>query len=444
MAISTGADSRSTANSVYSKRSMRYYTLGILTLTYSFNFIDRQLLSILQEPIKEELALSDGQLGLLTGFAFALFYVLAGLPIARMADKGNRRNIISWSIAIWSGMTAISGLAFNYWQLLAARIGVGIGEAGCSPPAHSMLSDIFPPQRRATALSIYSTGINIGILFGFLLGGWLNEFFGWRIAFMVVGLPGILIAVLMRLTVAEPRRGFSENTSPTVTADKTPPSMIYALRLLWSRKSFRHLAFGGALSAFAGYATTGWFASFMIRTHGMGTGELGSWLAGISMLGAIGTLSGGVLADYLGKHDKRWYLWVPALAAVVIGPFFAIAVMLDNPYDALIVSALPTFVTTVYVGCCIAMVHSLVGLRLRALGSAIFFLILNIIGLGLGPLSIGLVSDALEPSLGVESLRYALVTVVPVIAAWSALHFLLASRHLPEELAQSPDQAITG
>ncbi len=174
----------------YSRPASRYYLLGILTLIYAVNFIDRQLLAILQEPIKQELGLSDSQLGLLTGFAFAVFYVTAGIPIASLADRANRRNIIAVVLSVWSVMTAVSGFAQNYWQLLAARIGVGVGEAGCSPPAHSMLSDVFPPGFRATALSIYSSGINIGILFGFLLGGWLNEYFGWRVAFIVVGLPG--------------------------------------------------------------------------------------------------------------------------------------------------------------------------------------------------------------------------------------------------------------
>jgi MFS family permease len=195
----------------YASSSSRSYALGLLTLVYSFNFIDRQLLSILQESIKLDLSLSDGQLGLLTGFAFALFYVTAGIPIARWADRSNRRNIVAMSISLWSFMTAISGLAQNYVQLLSARVGVGIGEAGGSPPSHSIVSDIYPKEKRATALSFYSTGVNIGVLFGFLLGGWLNEFFGWRVAFFVVGVPGIFIGVLVRLTLREPIRGLMEN-----------------------------------------------------------------------------------------------------------------------------------------------------------------------------------------------------------------------------------------
>ena len=267
----------------------RYYSVGLLTIVYTFNFIDRQLLAILQESIKADLLLSDTQLGLLTGFAFALFYVSAGIPIARWADRGNRRNIVALAVAIWSFMTAISGFVQNYTQLLLARIGVGIGEAGGSPPAHSIISDIFPPESRASALAFYSTGVNIGILFGFLFGGWLNEYFGWRVAFMVVGIPGLIVALFVRYTLREPIRGLADNR----TVKDKPEPFLSVLSLLWSRSAFRHIAFGAALNAFAGYSTSSWTASFMIRSHGMTTGELGTWLALIMGAGgAIGVFAG--------------------------------------------------------------------------------------------------------------------------------------------------------
>ncbi|MFT7654057.1 MAG: MFS family permease, partial [Candidatus Azotimanducaceae bacterium] len=215
----------------YKSTSARYYAVGLLTVVYTFNFIDRQLLSILQESIKADLLLSDTQLGLLTGFAFALFYVTAGIPIARWADRSNRRNIVALAVGIWSFMTAISGLAQNYFQLLLARVGVGVGEAGGSPPAHSMISDIFPPEKRASALAFYSMGVNIGIMFGFLAGGWLNEIFNWRVAFMVVGIPGLLIAIIVRYTLREPIRGLSENRA---ASDETVPFKD-VLKLLASR-----------------------------------------------------------------------------------------------------------------------------------------------------------------------------------------------------------------
>ncbi len=420
----------------YASRRAAYYALGLLTVVYSFNFIDRQLLAILQESIKAELDLSDGQLGLLTGFAFAVFYVTAGIPIARWADRANRRNIVSLALFTWSFMTAISGFVQNYAQLLLARIGVGVGEAGGSPPSHSIISDIFPAEKRASALGFYSTGVNIGILFGFLFGGWLNEFFGWRVAFLVVGVPGILLAFLVRFTLAEPVRGLAEQRT---VADKPTPVMDI-LRLLWSRGTFRHLAFGAALNAFAGYSTSSWTASFFIRSHDMTTGELGTWLALILGLGgAIGVFFGGYIADRLAPRDKRWYAWLPALVGFFSVPFAAAVYLVDSPYVALAIAAVPGLLHNVYLGNTLAVTHGMVGLRMRAMSSAILFFILNIIGLGAGPWMVGMLSDYLTPSLGDEALRHSMLYLIPAVLTWSSLHFLLAARTLREDLEQAPD-----
>jgi MFS family permease len=421
----------------YQSAATRRYALVLLTVVYAFNFIDRQLLAILQESIKADLGLSDGQLGLLAGFAFAIFYVTAGIPIARWADRSNRRNIVAGAVFLWSFMTAVSGFAQNYVQLLLARIGVGVGEAGGSPPSHSIISDIFPPEKRASAMGFYSTGVNIGILFGFLLGGWLNEFFGWRVAFIVVGIPGIFIALLVRATLAEPMRGLSENKH---TAPAEPsPSLGQTLNILWSRRSFRHMSFAAALNAFCGYSTASWTASFMIRSHSMSTGELGTWLAMISGVGgAIGVIAGGILADKLALRDKRWYVWVPAVAGVISVPFMAAVYIADTAYMALILSIIPGLLHNVYLGSTIATTHGLVGLRMRALASAILFLILNIIGLGLGPLLVGMLSDLLQASEGAHSLRQAMLYLLPPIMAWSTVHFLLAARSLRADLERAP------
>ena len=246
----------------------RHYALGILVVVYTFNFIDRQILSILLEPVKTELGLSDTQMGLLTGFAFAMFYATLGIPIARFADRTNRRNLIAAALAIWSGFTALSGLAQNFWHMLAARIGVGVGEAGCSPPAHSMIADYYPAEQRATALGIYSLGIPFGIMFGLFAGGWINEFFGWRAAFFVVGVPGLLLALLVRYSLAEPPRGMAEGR----TDSGEQPSIGETLRYLWQKKSFRHMSFAAALTAFVGYGFVTWAPAFLIRSFGMGTG----------------------------------------------------------------------------------------------------------------------------------------------------------------------------
>jgi MFS family permease len=420
----------------YEKKSSAYYALGVLTLVYSFNFIDRQLLAILQESIKADLGLSDSQLGLLTGFAFAVFYVTAGIPIARWADRSNRRNIVALSLAVWSGMTAVSGMAQNYLQLLLARIGVGVGEAGGSPPSHSMISDIFPVHQRASALGFYSTGVNVGILFGFLLGGWLNEYFGWRIAFLVVGAPGILLALLVRFTVAEPIRGLSENKQ---VSDRPIP-VTEVLALLWSRRSFRHLAVASGLTAFVAYSIISWGASYFIRSHGMSTGELGTWLALIMGLGgAVGAFGGGVIADRLGNRDKRWYVWVPAIAGMLATPFIVATYSVDSAYLALLCSVVPGVMGNVFLGSTVATVHGLVGVRMRAMSSAVFFFILNIIGLGLGPFSVGLLSDYLAPDYGQESLRYAMLMILPGVGVLAVVHFMLASRNLREDLLNAPD-----
>ena len=420
----------------YESKAARYYAVGLLTIVYTFNFIDRQLLAILQESIKADLSLMDWQLGWLTGFAFALFYVTAGIPIARWADNSNRRNIVALAVGIWSFMTAISGLVQNYLQLLLARVGVGVGEAGGSPPSHSIISDIFPPESRASALAFYSTGVNIGILFGFLAGGWLNEIFGWRTAFFVVGVPGILVAIIVRFTLAEPIRGLSENRDVS-EADNVP--FLDVLKLLWSRASFRHIALGAALNAFAGYSTSNWTASFFIRTHEMSTGELGTWLAGIMGLGgAIGVFFGGVIAERLARRSAAWYMRVPAITGLICVPFMVGVYVVDDPYAALMLSIVPGVLFNVYLGNALAMTHGLVGLRMRALASAILFFILNIIGLGMGPWAIGLFSDMLSDTHGIDSLRYAMLYLLPAAMAWSVVHLFLASRHLEKDLAAAP------
>jgi len=419
----------------YTSARARYYALGLLTVVYTFNFVDRQLLSILQESIKADLLLSDQQLGLLTGFAFALFYTLAGIPIARYADRNNRRNVVAIAIALWSFMTAISGLVQNYLQLLLARIGVGVGEAGGSPPAHSMISDIFPPERRASALAFYSMGINFGILFGFLAGGWLNEFFDWRVAFFVVGAPGIVVALFVRYTLREPIRGLMEDRQDVATDTPFPE----VLKLLWSRLSFRHLAIGGALNAFAGYSSSNWTASFMIRSHDMSTGELGTWLALIMGVGgAIGVFWGSYIAERLAKFDVRWYMWMPTITGMICVPFMIATYVVEGAYTALIVSIVPGILFNVYLGNSLAMTHALVGLRMRAVASAILFFLINLIGMGLGPWGVGLLSDMLSAELGSESLRYAMLYLLPAAMGWSAVHFLLASRTLQKDLEAAP------
>ena len=281
----------------------RTYVLVILFLVYSFSFIDRQILVILQESIKADLDLSDTQLGLLSGFSFALFYVTAGIPIANWADRANRKNIIAGALTIWSGMTALSGFAGSYGQLVAARIGVGIGEAGCSPPAHSMISDMYPAKSRATALSIYSAGIYIGVFAGFLLGGYVEKYFGWRMTFMIVGLPGILLAALLYFTVKEPARRIAAESKENKVPMKEVISTIFKL------KSFRYFSFACAMSGFVSYGVGNFMPSYLARSHGMSGDQIGLFLSMASLFGGVtGTILSGYLVDKIGKKDVRWYL----------------------------------------------------------------------------------------------------------------------------------------
>lgn len=428
----------------YQTPAYRTYVLALLTVVYVFSFIDRQLLSILQESIKQELMLTDTHLGLLTGFSFALFYVTAGIPIARLADNSNRRNIIAVAACIWSVMTAMSGMAANYVQLLLARIGVGVGEAGCSPPAHSMISDIYPPQKRATAMAIYSVGVNAGVLLGFLFGGILNEYFGWRVAFVVVGVPGIVLALLVRFTVAEPIRGMSEQQK--IATDKIPFKV--ALSSFTRSKTLLHLCLGASATAMAGYAAVSWSAPFFIRTHQLGTAELGAWLAvGSGLFAAIGTFSAGVICDKWGQKDRRWYLWIPALAMFITLPCQLFVLMSTSTYQALTVNLLVGLLMTCYIGPSLAILHGSVDVRMRSTASAIFFFFINIIGLGVGPSLVGMISDQLAPSYGNESLRYAMLAVIPFACLWAVFHFLMAAHRFKQDRsinhAKAEDTDIT-
>jgi len=414
-------------HSNYEKRSSRNYFLAMMTLTYALNLFDRQLLSMLQESVKAELLLSDTQLGLLTGTAFAFFYVTAGLWIARWADRYNRRTIIAVAVGFWSLMTALSGLAVNYWQLFLARMGVGLGEAGGSPPAHSMISDVFPPEQRATAMATYSVGVNIGIMAGFLFGGYINEYFGWRMAFISVGIPGIVLALILRFTIREPQRGWSERRD--IPEEEIPFTTV--LNTLWLNPLFRQIAIASGLTALVGYGTMNWSAPYFMRSFQMGTAELGVWLAmGSGVCGAVGTFFSGFLCDRLSRVDRRWGTWIPALAALASAICMVLILIQSNPYIALSINLFMGALITCYIGPAIAILHSQFDPRMRATVSATFYLIINVIGLGVGPTLIGAISDYLTPTFGNEALRYALLIVIPAAGIWSAFHFILASKRM--------------
>jgi predicted MFS family arabinose efflux permease len=413
--------------------SRRYavYVLCAIALANVFNFLDRQILAILLEPIKRELGASDTALGFLSGPAFALFYAVAGVPIARWVDHGPRRAIMVGGIALWSAMTAACGLARNVVQLAIARTLVGVGEAALTPAAHSLISDYFPPRRRATALALNGAGANVGLLIGLALGGWIADAYGWRLAFVAVGAPGLAVALLIHRTVREPPRGGADPRAAALDAGR----FTQAARALWSLRTYRHAALGASLQALFGYTLISWGPAFMARVHGWSAGDIGVPLGLILGLGgATGSLLGGALSDRLGARDPRWYAWLPALTATAMTPFallflhwpsgagmlwYAPAVILGNFYPA------PSY----------ALAQNLVAPRMRGTSASVMLLAINLIGLGVGPQLVGVLNDALAARLGDAAIRHSL-TLVAGVNLWAAGHFLWASRTLRRELRQ--------
>ena len=426
----------------YLKPAYRWYVLALLTLVYAFNFVDRQVVVILQEQIRADLSLMDWQLGLLSGFVFAIFYSVLGLPIAHLSESAGRKRVVAVSLAFWSVMTALSGAAQNFTQLLLLRIGVGVGEAGGSPPSHSIISDIFPRRRRALALSIFSMGVYFGYLLAYGFGGWIAEGLGWRMTFVVVGLPGVLLAVIVAFTIKEPPRGFAERKeeiyeNPDLAQeDLSTPSFGDTLRLLWSRKSFRHLALAGSLQSLAGFGVGNFVPSFVIRAHDMTIAEAGWQLALITGLGgASGVVIAGWLADRLARRGEQWYILTPAIAMILTLPLTILAFSALTP-GKMFVAYIPYVVLgAMWLGPAIAVTHSLVGLRQRAVASATLFFFLNMIGLALGPLLVGTLSDLLRPEFGdANGLRYSIIGTALVVKSWAILHFLLAARYVAADL----------
>ena len=414
----------------------RRYALVILAIVYMFNFVDRQILAILLPAIRDEFQVSDAWLGFLTGPAFAMFYIILGIPVARYADRHNRRNLIALAVAIWSGMTALSGLAANFVQLALARVGVGIGEAGCSPPAHSMIADYYPPEKRSTAMGVYTIGISAGIMLAYLAGGWVAQNLGWREAFFVVGLPGLVLALVVRLTVAEPRRGESEGREPV---RKRPP-WLDTLKFLSSRASFVHMTVAAGLSSFVGYSVINFLPSYLVRSYGMDVATLGLWLGPIlGIAGGAGFFLGGYIADHLGQVSRRRSLTFIGVTVLLTAVPYALMFLSASWLIAILLFIIPACTANVYLAPVLALSQGLVSLKMRAVTSAIALLIINVIGLLLGPQVTGILSTMLEPQLGEESIRYSLLIVTSVILPWAAWHYVRAGRTIDRDLERATE-----
>lgn len=414
-------------------RRAPHFALALVFIVSVFNYTDRYMIAILLPSIRQEFHLSDTQMGFLTGLAFTFFYVLMGVPIARLADQYSRRKILSISLAIWSLMTAACGLAQNFVQLVIARVLVGIGEAGSSPPSYSLLSDLYPPKKRAGPMAVYLAGGPAGILIGFTLGGWLAEQYGWRTALVSVGLPGILFALLLYKLLVDPARGQTDGAVANLPA--VPFSQ--GLKALLSNPTFRHAALGCAFYNALIVAYVNWLPSFFVRTHGLGLKETGFMLAltiGPSQL--FGVIAGGYFADHLSRFDVRWYVRFPAIVILLATPLFMLSLFLGSANAAFACLFLPLMIGVMQTSPAFAITQSLVEVRMRAVASAVLILIINVISGGFGPVAVGFISDMLEPSMGVHSLKYALIVVTPLFGLWAAFHYLWAVKTIRADLGR--------
>lgn len=396
------------------------YALTVMTVVYLFNLVDRGLMMLLLQPIKEDLNLSDTQLGLLTGIAFGLFYATMGVPLARWADRGNRATIASLAIGLW-GLTVMACLLVtNYIQIVIARIAAAVGESGCKPPTYSLVGDYFPqPAERTRAMAIYLTGAPASALLSFVLGGWLNELYGWRMTFFLMGVPGLLLAVLVKLTIVDPRA----QANVDVTEPKPFPSMKNVLLTLWRQPSCRHLSFALILLYTMSMGMAPWYAAFMIRSHGMGTAELGLWFGLIFGFGGMaGTLLGGLVASRWFAGDDRGQMRMTAVAVALQLPCYLAFLFLPHKHQALAAFAPLMMVFSFFLAPTYALMQRLVPDEMRATAMAVVMLLANLIGMGIGPQVVGIMSDALAPRFAADSLRYAMLAM-SFVSLWGAYHF---------------------
>jgi len=398
--------------------------LVMLLIVYTFNFLDRQILSILAVPIKADLELTDTQLGALGGLAFALLYSTLAVPLALLADRTSRTWVVTISLAVWSGFTAVCGLATSFWQLFAARLGVGVGEAGGVAPSYALIADYFPSASRARALAVYSLGIPLGSAAGVMFGGYIAQTIEWRTAFIAVGLVGLLVAIPFRLIVREPARDRTASGGPGLGA---------VFRLLARKKSFWLLSFGAASSSLCGYGLAFWTPSVLNRSFGLDLTTTGQFYGGVLLIGGVaGVLAGGLIGDRLGAANRAAYARLPAIAFVLAVPLFAAGFLSNDAKTAFLLLLIPQALAYVWLGPVLSVVQHLVPAEHRATASASFLFINNLIGLGLGTLVLGALSDAMTAPFGEEALRYAMVAALGFYLV-AALLMWLASRHLQRD-----------
>lgn len=408
--------------------------LAILLAVFAVNYMDRQILAILIEPIKAELGLTDTQAGVLYGFTFALFYSTLGIPIARIADRADRVGIILGSLTLFSIMTAVSGLVVSYWQLLLARIGVAVGEAGTNPPSQSIIADLYPLPRRTRAMAIFTLGPHVGVLLSFAIGGLAAHWWGWRAAFVIAGILGLIVAILGKIWLREPSR-----TADVATGGA---SMAIVMRELWRHRSIRHIFAGAAVVSTAVAIVMGWTPAFLIRTHELDVASVGLLLALVlGVLGAFGTLAGGILADALGKTHPGARLKSVAIGLLVMTPAWAVALQSTDTRVAIVGLVTGGALVAIHVAPSYAMVQSLAPINGRALAASLLLFVANVLGVGFGPVVVGWVSDVLEPRYGAESLGIAMLFVLLPVYAWGACHYYIAGDAIARDLENNASSA---
>ncbi|MGE3866744.1 MAG: spinster family MFS transporter, partial [Hyphomonadaceae bacterium] len=396
--------------------------LSILLLTYTTGWIDRGIMGILGQAIKTEMRLADWQLGLMTGFAFSVFYSLLGFPLARMAEKSSRVNLIAICMILWSGMTALCGMATNFLMLLAFRCGVGVGEAGCAPGCHSLLTDYFEPKQRTMAFSIYGLGVPLGGMSGAIIGGVLTQYVDWRFALIAVGFPGMILALILKLTVKEPERGRMESDAVKAAKAAAPPvptpSLMEVWKTLWRKHTFRHIAAALALIGMSGGTSGAFLGAYYIRQFHLKYSEVGliiGLMAGVTSI--AGTLIGGVLAQKLGKSNAKWYMLVPAIGVCMSAPFSFAAYLQNHWYLMAGLLLLPNLLSASYLATAFASTHNMVGSEMRASAAATANFFLNIIGMAMGPVIGGLGIDMFSNHIFAETGLGAFGTLCPGGAA---------------------------
>ena len=402
----------------------RTLMMTMLVIAYTLNFIDRQIVGILAEPIKADLGLTDGELGWMGGTAFALFYTLLAIPIAMLADRRNRSWIITIGLTLWSAATAVCGLAQNFWQLFLARMSVGIGEAGGVAPAYSMISDLYPIERRARALAIFSLGIPFGGAIGVLFGGLVASRIDWRWAFIIIGIVGILFAPIFKYFVRDPGHGRTDEAPRTA-----PANLGLVFRTIAAKPAFWMLGFGAGTASLVSYGLAFWVPSFLARSYGLELEERSWIVAGIQLFGgSAGIYFGGLLGDRLGNANPRGYALVPAIAFAITLPAYLLAFSTNSLLSSALLLLLPTALGLTWLGPVVTAVTRLVPPKMRATASALFLFINNLIGLGLGSTVIGMISDSLTERYGEEALRYSAMATTTLYAVAALLMFLAARR----------------